>query len=223
MSGNERSFNEMEFWPSNFDSLNTDEKLIFGAYRSLLEKGYRGTTSRTIASMAGVNQGLIHHYFGSQEALFARMIYRMHQKAHRVVESAATRREALMALCEMGAATGSLEADLCGMARDMPLVKQALQDTMACREQDVMEVFGFDRKEDVTIFTGALRGMQIEMRLNPDLDRDACLNRLARWMLGGPQALDEPLKWCNSRACLAGAQEGGSRDAENREVQTGPT
>ena len=190
-------------WPPDFDSLNSEEKLLFGAYQSLVEKGYHGTTSRSVAECSGVNQGLIHHYFGSQEMLFARMIYRLHARAHEIVEKAKTRREALEILCELGTSSGALEADLCSMGRDLPAVRQAMLDTLACREKDVMEVFGFSEPEDVVIFTGALRGMQIEMRLNPDLNRKACLNRLAEMMLGGAQALDEPIKWQRREPCKA--------------------
>ncbi|MCB1139577.1 MAG: helix-turn-helix transcriptional regulator [Leptospiraceae bacterium] len=192
-------------WPPELDSLSTEEKLLFGAYQSLVEKGYHGTTSRSIAECAGVNQGLIHHYFGSQENLFPRMIYRLHARAHEIVESAKTLREALEILCELGTSSGALEADLCSMGRDMPTVRQAMLDTMACREKDVMEVFGFSDREDVIIFTGALRGMQIEMRLNPNLNRDACLNRLADRMLGGAEALDKPMKWQRREPCQAKA------------------
>ncbi|MBU43517.1 MAG: hypothetical protein CMN76_09880 [Spirochaetaceae bacterium] len=193
----------MSFWPPDFDRLSSEEKLLFGAYRSLLDNGYQKTTSRSIAQAAGVNQGLIHHYYGSQENLFARMIYRLHSEAHRVVSEAGTRREALVLLCQAGASGGNLEADICGMAREMPSVRQAIMDTLECRRKDVSDIFGFESSEDVTIFLGALRGIQIELFLNPELDQNACLDRLADLLLGGSQILDEPLQWQPTESTLA--------------------
>ncbi|MEQ8353670.1 MAG: helix-turn-helix domain-containing protein [Leptospiraceae bacterium] len=193
----------MSFWPLNFEELSSEEKLLFGAYRSLLEKGYQGTTSRSIAEFAGVNQGLIHHYYGSQENLFARMIFRLHAEAHRIVAEASTRREMLEFFCQAGASAGTMEADICSLGREMPRVKDAMMQTMACKRRDISEVFGFQRPEDITLFLGALRGIQIELALNPDLDQRACLDRLADLLLGGSQVLDEPLEWDPSERLAA--------------------
>jgi AcrR family transcriptional regulator len=185
----------MHFWPQNFDELSSEEKLLFGAYHSLLERGYQGTTSRSIAEAAGVNQGLIHHYYGSQENLFARMIYRLHTEAHRIVAEAHTRRDVLEFFCQAGASSGTMESDICSLGREMPSVRTAMTEIMACKQRDISEVFGFQRPEDVTIFLGALRGIQIELAINPDLDQKACLDRLADLLLGGAHVLDEPLDW----------------------------
>jgi AcrR family transcriptional regulator len=44
---------------------------ILGAGRKLFaERGYRGATVRAIAAEAGVNQALVHHFFGSKQGLF---------------------------------------------------------------------------------------------------------------------------------------------------------
>lgn len=44
---------------------------ILGAARRLFgERGFDGTTIRAIATEAGVNQGLVHHFFGTKEQIF---------------------------------------------------------------------------------------------------------------------------------------------------------
>jgi AcrR family transcriptional regulator len=44
---------------------------ILGSARSLFaERGFKGTTMRAIASGAGVDPALVHHYFGSKDDLF---------------------------------------------------------------------------------------------------------------------------------------------------------
>src|SRR6187399_1674660 len=47
------------------------EALLDAAQRLLIEMGYAKLTTRELAAAAGVNQGLIHYYFGSlEEVLF---------------------------------------------------------------------------------------------------------------------------------------------------------
>lgn len=45
------------------------ERLITAGYRVLAERGYAATTVKEVAREAGVNQGLVHYYFGSKDAL----------------------------------------------------------------------------------------------------------------------------------------------------------
>ncbi len=45
------------------------ERLITAGYRVLAERGYDATTVKEVAREAGVNQGLVHYYFGSKDAL----------------------------------------------------------------------------------------------------------------------------------------------------------
>lgn len=48
----------------------TRSQILTAARGLFAERGYSGTTLRGIASVAEVGPGLIHHYFGSKEALF---------------------------------------------------------------------------------------------------------------------------------------------------------
>lgn len=47
----------------------TQEKIIAAAGRLFFEKGLYCTSQQDIADYAGVNRGLIHHYFGTKEAI----------------------------------------------------------------------------------------------------------------------------------------------------------
>ncbi len=44
--------------------------ILAAARRLFGEQGYDGTTIRAIAAAAGVNQGLVHHFFGTKEQIF---------------------------------------------------------------------------------------------------------------------------------------------------------
>lgn len=53
-----------------------EEALLDAAERLLVEVGYAGITTRKLGEEAGVNHGLIHHYFGSLESLLVRALDR---------------------------------------------------------------------------------------------------------------------------------------------------
>ena len=53
-----------------------EEALLDGAERLLVEHGHAGITTRRLAESAGVNHGLVHYYFGSNENLLARALER---------------------------------------------------------------------------------------------------------------------------------------------------
>jgi AcrR family transcriptional regulator len=49
----------------------TREKLVAGALAALVEQGIAGTSARTVAAAAGVNQALVFYHFGTLEELLA--------------------------------------------------------------------------------------------------------------------------------------------------------
>jgi AcrR family transcriptional regulator len=53
-----------------------EEALLDAAERLLAEAGYAGITTRRLAAEAGVNHGLVHYYFGSNENLLVRALER---------------------------------------------------------------------------------------------------------------------------------------------------
>ena len=50
--------------------------LLDAAERLLVDVGYAGITTRALAEEAGVNHGLVHYYFGSNENLHVRALER---------------------------------------------------------------------------------------------------------------------------------------------------
>ena len=48
----------------------TRAEVLAAARTSFAEKGFRGTTIRAVASAAGVDPALVHHYFGTKDDLF---------------------------------------------------------------------------------------------------------------------------------------------------------
>ena len=57
-----------------------EEALLDAAERLLLEVGYAGITTRRLAEEAGVNHGLVHYYFASNENLLVRTLERFTER-----------------------------------------------------------------------------------------------------------------------------------------------
>jgi AcrR family transcriptional regulator len=53
-----------------------EEALLDAAERLLVQVGHAGITTRRLADEAGVNHGLVHYYFGSNESLLVRALER---------------------------------------------------------------------------------------------------------------------------------------------------
>jgi AcrR family transcriptional regulator len=57
-----------------------EEALLDAAERLLVDLGHAGITTRRLAEEAGVNHGLVHYYFGSNENLLARALERFTER-----------------------------------------------------------------------------------------------------------------------------------------------
>lgn len=57
-----------------------EEALLDAAERLLVDVGYAGITTRRLAEEAGVNHGLVHYYFGSNENLLVRTLERFTER-----------------------------------------------------------------------------------------------------------------------------------------------
>jgi AcrR family transcriptional regulator len=57
-----------------------EEALLDAAERLLVDVGYAGITTRRLAEAAGVNHGLVHYYFSSNENLLVRALERFTER-----------------------------------------------------------------------------------------------------------------------------------------------
>ena len=57
-----------------------EQALLDAAERLLVESGYAGITTRSLAQEAGVNHGLVHYYFGSMENVLVRVLERFTER-----------------------------------------------------------------------------------------------------------------------------------------------
>jgi AcrR family transcriptional regulator len=62
------------------DKTHAPDALLDAAEQLLLHVGYAGITTRRLAETAGVNHGLVHYYFGSNELLMVRALERFTER-----------------------------------------------------------------------------------------------------------------------------------------------
>ena len=60
--------------------VSVEEALLDAAERLLVDVGYARITTRRLAETAGVNHGLVHYYFGSNETLLVRALERFTER-----------------------------------------------------------------------------------------------------------------------------------------------
>ena len=63
----------------------TKQKILDGARKSLIKEGHRRSTIKVIADYAGVNHGLVHHYFGSKEEMMVALSQHQSQQVLPVI------------------------------------------------------------------------------------------------------------------------------------------
>jgi AcrR family transcriptional regulator len=66
--------------PASLARQETEEAFLDAAERLLIEVGYSGISTRSLAEEAGANHGLVHYYFGSMENLFVRVLERFTER-----------------------------------------------------------------------------------------------------------------------------------------------
>jgi AcrR family transcriptional regulator len=85
--------------------MSTKEKLIDAAIETVRERGYAGTTSRAIATRAGLNQALVYYHYGSVDGLLLAALdelgARRLQRYRRLVDEAETLDELIGAAARM--------------------------------------------------------------------------------------------------------------------------
>jgi len=94
------------------DALPTDPrtKLLDAAERLLVDVGHSAVTTRLVSKQAGLNQGLVHYYYGSMEELFLAVLERF--TARLIIRQRAMYAADTTFLVKWRKAMGFLEEDL---------------------------------------------------------------------------------------------------------------
>ncbi len=150
---------------------NARDKLINAARQCLIEKGHGGSPVKEIAARAGVNHGLVHHYFGSKEELWLEVIRR---------ESASM--QPLMDVPEEGFVESFLVPELLrrpermrliiellSMSREYPSISGEVKEIFQRRAEFIQNLLGIDDPTIALMTVSAFFGLAVQAMVDPEL------------------------------------------------------
>ena len=174
----------------------TRKKLLEGTRRCLVEKGFQGTTVKAIAKYAGVNHGLVHHYFGSKEELLAALVEKVaegegtpmssnskngvHQyddvSAMSSAEMETFAKKKLVA--HMTSDYNKFVIELLVMSEEMPIVAKQVCKLLNRRREWFGRILGVEDSSLLLLISGAMMGLMLQYKLDPTINIEDAVIRL---------------------------------------------
>jgi AcrR family transcriptional regulator len=158
----------------------TREKLIQAARKCLLEIGHSATTVKEIAKSAGVNHGLVHHYFGSKENLFVEILSLEWEEFDRKAEKIFGREDLIEFLIDHLFMNARLFAEFTAMAQTMPVVKKVMNDLFNHRRKQLKERFHFSDEITPYIILATVGGLALQYTIDRSIPVKRVLTELFR-------------------------------------------
>ena len=177
-------------------SQDTRKKLLEGAQKCLVQEGFRKTSVKAIARYAGVNHGLVHHYFGSKEELLAALIEavasgesRPYSVESNVVPAPADVDSVLTSAGIEAFAKNKLVPHLTSdfnklvlemliMSAEMPLVAVQIRMLLNRRRAWFGQILGIQDPALLVLISGALMGLMLQYKLDSSIDVERAVTHL---------------------------------------------
>jgi AcrR family transcriptional regulator len=164
--------------------MNTREKILVGAKQYLLAHGQAGFTIRAIALEAGVNKGLVHHYFGSKENLVLELIEYVavapFEQIKQMVQSnkQAAVKDEIISIFLKNTDLANMIFEFMYLAQHSEKVKEKLRKIAKERRDFVAGYFGIEDPQEKYTLNASIFGILFFSRLEDDIDIKVALNRL---------------------------------------------
>jgi len=164
--------------------MNTKDKILDGLLALILKKGASGLSVRAIAEEAGVNHGLVHHYFGSKEKLILALIDRESSKIRsKIIEVAKkddldTVRQALLKNVLMNKEFGKFLLEICQLGESIPSVREKLETILKARREMLHELLGLELPQDLMLVQSVILGIVMLQKTDPSISASMVMDRL---------------------------------------------
>lgn len=175
------------------------ERLMDAARACLLEHGHAACSVKVIARRAGLNHGLVHHYFGSKEALWAEVVRReAEQVRDSLQQHAGTFLDGFYGPQLLRHPDRiRLALEFLALAKSNPAVAQAVRGHFRVNREALRQRLGLEQETTATLVFGALFGLVIQGGLDPELPVEAAVQELMGLIgrserPGGPAKPAEP-------------------------------
>ncbi|HKI96848.1 MAG TPA: TetR/AcrR family transcriptional regulator [bacterium] len=159
--------------------MTTRERLMDAARDCLLEHGHQACSVKAIAERAGVNHGLVHHYFGSKEGLWQAVIQREVEAMHATLEATPRFLDGFF-LPELlrHPQRMRLALEFLSMSRSHPAVAESLREQFRLNRKVLRRQLGLPDETSATLAFATFFGLVIHSGLDPDLDVQPAAERL---------------------------------------------
>ncbi len=172
--------------------MNTKEKILDGARRYLVKHGQAGFTVRAVAGEAGVNPGLVHHYFGSKDNLILSLL----ETESESLMANASKMKAEMGLEGMKKAiingffsnlvVGRLFVEAIILSEKSELVKSRLRDIIRSRREYFTELVGVTDPIDKILVQAVIFGLHLIQKIDPDIELETSINQFySKYIIDG--------------------------------------
>ncbi len=164
--------------------MKTKDKIIKGAKDFLLREGQAGFTVRAIAAEAGVNPGLVHHYFGSKENLIIALIDIEAEAPFVKLKESIIGKNPQDILSDvlksyfLNKEFVNLLLEFINLAQHSEIVKAKVRSIMSNRKDFITSQLGIEDPVDKTVFAGGLLGIVLQSRVLDEIDIEISVRRL---------------------------------------------
>jgi len=191
------------------DALPMRESIVDAARRCIIARGHAALSTRAVAAEAGVNQSLIHYYFGTKERLMLAVLERMNQdllkRQAEMFEAPSSFADKWAAACrfyQADIASGyvRLLVELSALGVSNPAIGRevrklrghwrALLERVVAEALEHFEIRSVRAEEITAYLAGFWLGMELEMMLGLPEDEShywaslATFERFLRWLDG---------------------------------------
>ena len=150
--------------------MDTREKLIDAAAKCLLENGCHATCVKAVAETAGVNHGLVHHYFGSKEGLFIELAKKSFENIKPASDFTLESEEDIICyLKDRIVPSLRMMLELRSMSFHMPELHRHMAD-LAIELRSILVDFLHIEEETAFILMGSVLGLGFHSFLEPSID-----------------------------------------------------
>ncbi|MBU2647958.1 TetR/AcrR family transcriptional regulator [bacterium] len=160
--------------------MKTKDKIRDAATRLLLEKGGGGLTIREIAAEAGVNKGLLHHYFGSKENLMIDVIEHKGDQIKKMIqqylESQPDPVKRPPVELMLNSDFGPFLIEVINLTQRMPGVKKKAKEIITSRRNYFGALFGIEGEQNRVIMESFILGFIMLSFVDSSLETEDIVN-----------------------------------------------
>ena len=165
--------------------MNSREKLLAATRACLLELGHGATTIKAIATRAGVNHGLIHHYFGSKENLVLEVVSMEQKTLLEKVTSQPNENVIPTIIRELveNPERAGLFVEILSLAGQMPQAAEGVRNALRVRDEMIHKKMGVEDPGLRWLVGSALLGLALTRRIEPNVPVDKVVQQIHKIMI----------------------------------------